>query len=149
MVVETRSQTRSTQRPPSAGQASRPSGERRPPGAEREGEGFGIVARSSITPMESIRRLLGFLAPYRSIVIRVILLLFATALLGMAPPYLIQQVIDKALTLGNLPVVALFALGMVAVSLTNAALHTIQRYSLAYSVENAVYDIRNRLYEWI
>jgi len=149
VVVETRSQARSTQQPPSAGQAARPSGERRPPEAEREGEGFGIVARSSITPMESIRRLLGFLAPYRSIVIRVILLLFATALLGMAPPYLIQQVIDKALTLGSLPVVALFALGMVAVSLTNAALQTIQRYSLAYSVENAVYDIRNRLYEWI
>jgi ATP-binding cassette subfamily B multidrug efflux pump len=99
--------------------------------------------------MKTLWRLLGYLGHYRMAVTLTGLCLVGTSLLGLVTPWIIQQVIDKAVQLGSISVVSLYAVGVVAVSLVNGALGFGQRYGNAYVVENAVYDMRNTLYDWI
>jgi len=75
--------------------------------------------------------------------------LIITTLLGLATPWLIQQIIDTALQSGNLSLLALLAGAVVGVSLLNGILSFIQRYGMAYAVQGAIYDIRNDLYNFI
>ena len=99
--------------------------------------------------MNTLWRLLGYLGRYRLAVTLTAACLVATSLLGLATPWLIQQVIDKAVETGSISVVSLYALGVVGIALINGALGFGQRYGNAYVVENAVYDMRNMLYDWI
>ena len=71
--------------------------------------------------MKPLIRTLAFLGRYRVAVVWVGLSLIATSLLGLARPWMIQQVIDKALEYGSLSVVGLYAVGVVAVALLGAA----------------------------
>jgi len=75
--------------------------------------------------------------------------LIVSSLLGLATPWLMQQVIDKALELGSLAVVGLYAVGLVAVSILGGIFGFGQRYGMAYVVQGAIYDIRNDLYDFI
>ena len=99
--------------------------------------------------MKPLIRTLAFLGRYRRLVVWVGLSLIATSALGLARPWMIQQVIDKALEYGSLSVVGLYAVGVVAVALLGAVLSYGQRYGTAYIVEGAVYDLRNTLYDYI
>ena len=99
--------------------------------------------------MKTLWRLLAYLGHYRLAVTLTGLCLVATSLLGLVTPWIIQQIIDKAVEYGSISVVSLYALAVVAVALVNGFLGFGQRYGNAYVVENAVYDMRNTLYDWI
>ncbi len=99
--------------------------------------------------MKTLWRLLAYLGHYRLAVTLTGLCLVTTSLLGLVTPWIIQQIIDKAVEYGSISVVSLYALAVVAVALVNGFLGFGQRYGNAYVVENAVYDIRNTLYDWI
>jgi len=99
--------------------------------------------------MRPLLRLLGYLGRYRRVLAGTSICLIVTTLLGLATPWLIQQVIDKALELGSLSVVGFYAAGIVAVSLVGGIFGFGQRYGMAYTVQGAVYDIRNDLYNFI
>jgi len=99
--------------------------------------------------MKQLIRLLGYLGRYRWVVVGTWISLVASTLLGMATPWMIQQVIDQALELGSLSVVGLYAAGVVALSMLGAIFGFGQRYGMAHVVQGAVYDIRNDLYDFI
>lgn len=99
--------------------------------------------------MKPLLRLLGYLGRYRRVLVGTSICLIVTTLLGLATPWLIQQVIDKALELGSLSVMGFYAAGIVAVSLIGGIFGFGQRYGMAYTVQGAVYDIRNDLYNFI
>jgi len=99
--------------------------------------------------MGSLIRLLRYLGRYRWTVVGTSVCLIVSSLLGLATPWLMQQVIDKALELGSLAVVGLYAVGLVAVSILGGIFGFGQRYGMAYVVQGAIYDIRNDLYDFI
>lgn len=99
--------------------------------------------------MKPLVRLLGFLGNYRSTVTWTAICLVATSLLGLVTPWLIQQVIDKTLEYGSISVVGLYAVGVVAISLISGVLGFGQRYGMAHTVQGAMYDMRNTLYDHI
>lgn len=99
--------------------------------------------------MRPLIRLFRYLGRYRWVVTGTSICLLVSSLLGLATPWLMQQVIDKALELGSLSVVGLYALAVIAASLLSALFGFGQRYGMAYTVQGAVYDIRNDLYNFI
>jgi len=99
--------------------------------------------------MKTLWRLMAYLGRYRLALTLTAVCLVGTSLMGLVTPWIIQQVIDKALEYGSISVVTLYAVAVVAASLINGALGFGQRYGNAYVVENAVYDMRNTLYDWI
>ena len=99
--------------------------------------------------MKPLVRLLGFLGRYRSTVAWTAICLVGTSLLGLVTPWLIQQVIDKTLEYGSISVVGLYAVGVVAISLISGVLGFGQRYGMAHTVQGAMYDMRNTLYDHI
>jgi ATP-binding cassette subfamily B multidrug efflux pump len=99
--------------------------------------------------MNQLIRLLGYLGRYRWAVIGTWTCLVVSTLLGMATPWMMQQVIDKALELGSLSAVGLYATGVVALSMLAGIFGFGQRYGMSHVVQGAVYDIRNDLYDVI
>ncbi len=91
-------------------------------------------------------RIVDYLGRYRGEVIKVSLLLVATTLLGLAPPYVMQEVIDRGLSSGSPTALGLFAVGLVALAVLGGALEMVRRYSTDVIVQSAVRDIRNDLY---
>jgi len=91
-------------------------------------------------------RVLAYLGRYRGQVIKVSLLLVVTTLLGLAPPYVIQEVVDRGLAGGSPTVLGLLVVGLVALTLLGGALEMVRRYSTDVIVQSAVRDIRNELY---
>ena len=75
--------------------------------------------------------------------------LVSTAILGLVTPRLIQQVIDRALSLGSPSILGLYTMGVVLIAIVNGVLAFAQRYSMATVVQGAVYEIRNDLYDHI
>ena len=112
----------------------------------------GPRARSDPRPTSGlgpVKRLLGYLGRYRKTVVLTSVCLTATSLLGLVTPWLIQQVLDKALEMGSISVIGLYAVGVIAVALFNGMFAFGQRYGMAHTVQGAVYDIRNSLYDYI
>jgi len=99
--------------------------------------------------MKPLVRLLGFLGNYKSTVAWTAVCLIGTSLLGLVTPWLIQQVIDKTLEYGSISVVGLYAVGVVAISLVSGVLGFGQRYGMAHTVQGAMYDMRNTVYDHI
>jgi len=99
--------------------------------------------------MRPLLRLLKYLVRYRWVLAATSISLIVTSLLGLATPWLMQQVIDRILGLGNPSLVGLYAGGVVAVSVLGGIFGFAQRYGMAYMVQGAVYDVRNDLYNFI
>jgi ATP-binding cassette subfamily B multidrug efflux pump len=99
--------------------------------------------------MKQLIRLLGYLGRYRWAVAGTWLCLVAGTLLGMATPWMMQQVIDSALELGSLSMVGLYSAGVVALSMLGGIFGFGHRYGMAHVVQGAVYDMRNDLYDFI
>lgn len=94
-------------------------------------------------------RLLGFMRGYRTAVAWTGTCLVGASLLGLVTPWLIQQAVDRAIEYGSLSVIGLYGLSIVGVAILNGLFSFGQRYGIAYSVQGAVFDLRNSLYEHI
>ena len=99
--------------------------------------------------MQPLIRLFKYLGRYRWPVIGTWTCLIAGTFIGMATPWMIQQVIDKALELGSLSAVGFYAVGVVALSMLGGLFGVGERYGIALVVQGAVYDIRNDLYDYM
>ncbi|NLX37595.1 MAG: ABC transporter ATP-binding protein [Chloroflexi bacterium] len=94
-------------------------------------------------------RVFRYLRAYRGRIIQTMAFLVITTLLGLAPPRLIQGMVDTATRLGSRSVVALFGIGLLCIAIVSALFAAAQRYSMATIVHGLIYDIRNALYEQI
>ena len=94
-----------------------------------------------------VRRALIFARPYRLRIAALLLLVAVSALLGLVPPLLVRDLIDKALPGRDVQRLTWLALGMLAVPLVNGLSGVAQRFLGASVGEGIIFDLRTRLFE--
>jgi len=95
----------------------------------------------------STRRVLRYGRPYVGRIAALLLLILVATLLGLAPPLLVRNLIDRALPDGDVRRLTLLALGMLAVPLINGLLGVGQRYLSASVGEGIICDLRTELFD--
>lgn len=91
-------------------------------------------------------RVLGYARPYRWLLGAVLATVAVTSLIGLVPPLLMRDLIDRAIPKGNLTRVTFLGLGMVAVPLLNGVVGVAQRWASARAGEGIIFDLRTALY---
>ncbi len=99
--------------------------------------------------MHYLIRVFRYLGKYQRALIQTAVFLVVTTLLGLAPPRIMQGMVDSATRLGSRSTVAMFGIGMILVSIVSALFAAAQRYSMAIIVHGLIYDVRNALYDQI
>jgi ATP-binding cassette subfamily B protein len=69
-----------------------------------------------------------------------------TSVVGLVPPLLMRDLIDRAIPDGNLTRVTLLGLGMVAVPLVNGIIGVGQRWATSKAGEGVIFDLRTALF---
>ena len=93
-----------------------------------------------------LRRVLGYARPYRGLLGVVLATVVISSLIGLVPPLLMRDLIDRAIPDGNLGRVALLGVGMVAVPLVNGVIGVAQRWASARAGEGIIFDLRTSLF---
>ena len=93
-----------------------------------------------------LRRVLSYAGPYRWLLAAVLATIVITSLVGLVPPLLMRDLIDRAIPAGNLGRVTLLGLGMVAVPLVNGMVGVAQRWASARAGEGIIFDLRTALF---
>jgi len=94
-----------------------------------------------------VRRVLGYAGPYKGQVVVVLITIVVISLFSLLPPLLMRALIDTAIPAGDLRMVTLLGLGMVAVPLVNGVVGVVQRRSSAKMGEGIIYDLRRQLFD--
>jgi ATP-binding cassette subfamily B protein len=76
----------------------------------------------------SLRRIGGLFTEHRRSLSVVVLIIVASSIIGMASPFLLRAVIDRALPHADLPLLVWLVLGMIAVAAVTAALGVVQTW---------------------
>jgi ATP-binding cassette, subfamily B, multidrug efflux pump len=96
-----------------------------------------------------VRRLWGFIRPYRTLVIVALALLVVDALATVAPPLLLQQAIDGPLTAGNVAGVWPFFWLYVAASLASFGARYLQALVMNTVGQRVMVDLRTSLFRHV
>ncbi len=96
---------------------------------------------------EKYSRILHFLKPYSRRILVVLALTVVLSVLAMLPPLLVQAVIDRVITMGQVHWLAPLAIALISVPILSAVMGYIQTMGLAYVGQRFVYDVRNALYK--
>jgi len=92
------------------------------------------------------RRVLAYARPYRRLLWLVLATIVGSTLVGLVPPLLMRDLIDRAIPGGALGRVTLLGLGMVAVPLVNGLIGVVQRWASARVGEGIIFDLRTALF---
>ncbi len=93
-----------------------------------------------------LRRVAAHARPYWKGVAVILSVITITSILGLIPPLLIRDIIDRALPEKDLLRLCLLALGMVLVPLISGFIGIAQRYASANIGEGIIFDLRCALY---
>ena len=93
-----------------------------------------------------LRRVGTFARPYWRWVLLILITIVGITLLSLIPPLLIRNLIDVAIPEGNVRLLTLLALGMIAIPIINGLLGVAQRYSSATVGEGIIFDLRSEIY---
>lgn len=94
----------------------------------------------------TLRRILGFVRPYWRPAALVIVLILLTSLLDLLPPLFVKRLVDVAIPAANVRLLVWLAVGMVAAPLAADVLGMGQKYLTTWIGENAMLDLRVRLF---
>ena len=94
-----------------------------------------------------LRRVWGYGRPYRTELIGVLVTVLVISGLTVVPPILTRSIIDDAIPAGDLGLLTLLGLGMVAVPLVSALVGVVQRYWSARAGEGIIFDLRRQLFD--
>jgi len=94
-----------------------------------------------------ILRAMAYGRPYLGRIAVMLLLILVATLLGLAPPLLVRDLIDRALPERDFQRLTLLALGMLAVPLVNGLLGVAQRYLGSSVGEGIIRDLRTELFD--
>ena len=103
------------------------------------------VARQRIS-RATVRRILGFAAPYRTLIVWFLVTVVISAVVVVAQPLLFMRIVDDGITPGNSAVVtstALLVLGLVLVDAVNGL---VARWFSARIGEGLIYDLRSQVF---
>jgi len=93
-----------------------------------------------------VRRAWSYGRPYLGRIAAMLALILVVTVLGLAPPLLVRNLIDRALPERDFHLLTLLALGMLAVPLVNGLLGVAQRYLGASVGEGIIRDLRTELF---
>jgi ATP-binding cassette subfamily B protein len=93
-----------------------------------------------------LRRVLAYAAPYRWLMVAMLLLILAHTGLSLLSPLIMRDLIDRTIPAGNLPRLLWLALALLALPALDGALNVIQRRVSARVGEGVIYDLRLALY---
>ncbi|WNS45661.1 ABC transporter ATP-binding protein [Paenibacillus sp. MMS20-IR301] len=91
-------------------------------------------------------RIIRYFLPYWKMTLLVMLVLGISAVLGLLPPILIQQIIDRALPDKNLQLLVLLVLASLATTVVSGLLGVLQNYLNSFISQNIVHDMKNQMY---
>ena len=96
-----------------------------------------------------IKRVLDFAAPFRRMIVVFLGLVVISAVLSVAPPLLLKEIIDEGVIAKN-PSVVLWLAGIVAlIAVVDAGLVLVQRWYSARLGESLIYDLRTRVFDHV
>jgi ATP-binding cassette subfamily B protein len=93
-----------------------------------------------------MRRLLGYLWPYRLQVVVALASIVCASVLQLAQPYLMKVAIDRHIATGNLVGLDLIALGFLGILLGSFALEYLQTWVLQMTGQRIMFDMRMQIY---
>jgi ATP-binding cassette subfamily B multidrug efflux pump len=93
-----------------------------------------------------MRRLLGYLRPYKPQVAIALAAIIASSVLQLAQPWLMKVVIDRYIATGNFDGLNLIALGFLAILLASFALEYVQTWTLQMTGQRIMFDMRLQIY---
>lgn len=93
-----------------------------------------------------MRRLLGYLRPYKGSVAVAFAAIVGTSMLQLAQPYLIKVAIDEHITTGELDGLDRIALAFLLILVGSFALEYLQTWTLQMTGQRIMYDLRMQIY---
>lgn len=93
-----------------------------------------------------LKRVAAFARPYAGKLSLMLLAIFASSLIGLIPPLLYRGLIDDAIGKNHAQLLALFALGLVAIPFVDGLIGVGQRYLSSRVGEDVIADLRKVLY---
>ncbi len=94
-------------------------------------------------------RILSYARPYRALIVLTFLLVLVSAALSLAPPLIIQQIIDKAIPGGNRTQLVILAAAMIAVPVFNGFVQVAQNWGNTIIGQRMMFDVRGQLYNHV
>jgi ATP-binding cassette subfamily B protein len=94
-----------------------------------------------------MRRLLGYLRPYKAQVVLAIAAIVAHAVVELAPPYLTKVVIDRFIPAGDLSGLGLVAIAYLATLAASFGLEYLQTWTMQVTGQQIMFDLRMRVFE--
>ena len=98
---------------------------------------------------KTVRRILGYARPYKSLITLFLVTLVVAALLSVAQPLLFRRIIDQGITPGNASLVTWTAIFIAMLAIADAALGIISRYFSTRIGEGLIFDLRNEVYDHV
>ncbi|MEU4327674.1 ABC transporter ATP-binding protein [Nonomuraea dietziae] len=97
-------------------------------------------------PRAPMRRILTLFRPYRGRLSVVLGLIFLSSLVSLASPFLLREVLDVALPSRDMTLLALLALGMIAVAVTTSVFDVMQTFISTTVGQRVMHDLRAAVY---
>jgi ATP-binding cassette subfamily B protein len=98
---------------------------------------------------QTLRRVLGYVGPYRAILIGFLITIVLDAIVMAIPPLLLRSLLDTAVPEHNRTMVAVLAMTAVALAFADAFLSLLQRWFSARMGEGLIYDLRVQLFDHV
>ena len=106
------------------------------------------ICPACIKKRDTLKRLIGYVKPYRSRAIALILLTIGATFLELLPPYVVKHIIDDVLTLkGGFDLLLLLVGGLFAINLFTWMAEVVRRWLNTWVGFRAVEDLRAELYK--
>jgi ATP-binding cassette, subfamily B, bacterial len=103
------------------------------------------VTEDTKRPRE-LRRIAGLFRPYRVRLSAVLALIVVSAVLGMASPFLLREVLDQAIPQGDTTLLTWLVLGMIAVAVITGVLSVAQTWLSNVVGQRVMHDLRTAVY---
>lgn len=94
-----------------------------------------------------LQRVFRYARPYIGAIVIVLVTITLSSLLGLLPPLIYRELIDKVLPSGDLRLLNLLAIGLFAAPLFSGLLGVLQRRYSARAGEGIIYDLRNEMFD--
>jgi ATP-binding cassette subfamily B protein len=105
--------------------------------------------RSRKVDRATLKRVLGYVRPYRALLIGFIVAVIIDSIVTVIPPLLLRSLIDNAIPEKNRSLVAFLAIGAIALAFADAGLSLLQRYYSSRLGEGLIYDLRVALFDHV
>ena len=115
----------------------------------RQRQTLGYLQDGKPNVRRTLRRLWKVVTPYRGKFVVGTVLLLGSVALGLIPPLLIREIIDKAIPARNMSLIVLLGIGMIVFPVLSALLGLLQNYISVLVAQSMIADLREQLYEHI